>query len=125
MAILSEAYLTLGPLASMQIDANSAAEGFSSCRFDWNGATDIPCTSKPLKQGSELDIGGWQKMQHVKVAVRVESLPDSETYPEPKHNIVLYLSADGAGHRLKILNVENSEDALLILECVDSNHPVN
>jgi hypothetical protein len=123
MAILSDAFLTLGPLASMQIDAASVAEGFSSCRFDWAGSEGIPCTAKPLKKGSELDVGGWQKMQHVKISVRTESLPDASDYPEPKHNIVLYLSEGGAGHRLRILNVENSEDAVLILECVDSNHP--
>lgn len=123
MAILSDAYLNLGSFAAMLIDAQAVADGFSFCRFDWNGEVNIPCTAKPLKKGSELDIGGWQKMQHVKITVRVESLPDSENYPQPKHNIVLYLSENGAGHQLRILNVENSNDAVLIIEAVDSNHP--
>lgn len=108
----------------MLIDANAAAESFSSCTFDWDGNTGIQCSASPFRQGKELSLdgGGWVIRSKCKVRVQIHNLPDATDLPKTNDDITVYLSEGGTARKMRIFATENTLDAELLMECVETNH---
>lgn len=124
MAILDSFPGNVGSLVSSLTAAMSLAEADMRCTFDWDGTSGIPCTAGKAKHGLEMDplSGLWRLERSVELIVRTVSLPDPDDHPQPKDEIVVYLSETDAGTRYKIRSVENSFNTTLTLKCVQPNH---
>lgn len=123
MAILTYFPKDIGDVVAMQLDAAIAGEQAFRATFDWGGSTGIPCIAGTLREGKELEIGGWAHRKKCKVRVRIEALPQgAEDLPKTNDDVTLYLSEGGDGRKLKILRTENTNDVILEMDLVDTNH---
>jgi hypothetical protein len=121
MAILTYFPKDLGDLIALQSEQAALAEEWMRCRFEWNGG-EYPCTAGALKEGKELGLGGWELRKKVKVRVRTEVLGGGDR-PKTNDTIVVYLSENGTGIKMRILSTENNFDTILEIDAVDTNHP--
>jgi hypothetical protein len=121
MAIIDTSLRDLTNKLQAMLEAAAVAEADLQCTFDCRGSVNVPCVGGPQFEGKMLsETGSWEKKRMVKIKFRLVSLSGA---PRPQENdVVVYRdSAEGPENRYRVQSTKVWFNALMELECVDSN----